>query len=975
MSLISEYSKSQIQRVKQAAETMNFLIINAINEVQLFQTDKLTNLINKFNILWSEGWVEMESSTNLFIDSVRNNTKIFLDNVTQSLQNTKDSIQLNVYGSFAKLTKDIKSTLTKPIGLGFRFEGGFDLLGLKILGIELELVYSIDALGKCNKFQNIYKLLEGENAIRINWKLSTGPLQYIQIHPLIKIKIERGVANGMAISLETEGKFVSHLHADVKIIGINVNTDLFLTNEGVYLNVEGIAWNLFKANLKVHATHAGNFDKLTLGVEGQFVADGDGDKSFQGSYLSALRRFTQSISDEADKRISQAQQALTETQSSFTNAQNWLESKKKDVMNANGAFDNAVQKLENAKDKLEEAKLPFQNAIDNLNKAQQTVDKLCSIKSCKNICVPGIKCKTCTAKIGFVRIPVPCCSFTNCMLTIPDLICEAANILCRAVRAAAYVALELAEILVRAPMIALDIAKAVVTGAQFVVDKSRIVLDIAVAALDIAKMGLEVAKKALDVAKGALEAVKIVVQLGFQALQFVVQYGLQSIIDVRNCGFEVQLSTHDLNVFDIHCDVNAFRLGWKTISIRINFNNLVQSMWNAAKATIEAILKSVGNIFSGKKKRELQHQTMYTLYKYLRHARDVNTSFTEKNISEDLRIISQTNGFQTSSKGDGYELRTEIFRTKCQNLKLIYDFIIGAVQSLHGISDETAATLKNATNIFTELDSMEFGFDGLSIEDLGIDSQVADTEFNISITELNKLIAEGKANLSSDEYLDNIKSFSDEAKHLLRDQTNAAENIPILNYWIVAMDNHTGDFFKTSSCALFLDCMSYAFSLLYEIYTESEVPNKLTCLDSISNLENIFLNLTANFSQSAIEINDLATELEKELHVLQSNNLFCSLPPTMNRPLLNQTLNTGQTLTIVCNATGDPNPSFMWFKDDKELEGYISMELKIPDVTEHNTGWYHCTAENIVASLTFDSAFIDITGKSYWNAFHYSLKQ
>ena len=114
---------------------------------------------------------------------------------------------------------------------------------------------------------------------------------------------------------------------------------------------------------------------------------------------------------------------------------------------------------------------------------------------------------------------------------------------------------------IRIPMLAIDVAKGTVTVAQFVAGKSRVVLDIAKIAIDLAILGLEGAKGVLELAKLALEGVKLAVRYGLMALNFIIQYGIQSIIDVRNCGFGLTLSTHDETVFDVHCKVNALKTG------------------------------------------------------------------------------------------------------------------------------------------------------------------------------------------------------------------------------------------------------------------------------------------------------------------------------------------------------------------------------------------------------------------------------
>lgn len=471
-------------------------------------------------------------------------------------------------------------------------------------------------------------------------------------------------------------------------------------------------------------------------------------------------------------------------------------------------FDVAVSALESAKEVLENAKRLLQDAVEQLAAAQEKVDRLCKFRECDKICIPGFKLKLCK---GFLGIRYPCLRFTSCMISFPNPLCVAANILCRILRAAAFAVLQLAKVIVRGLMIALDMAKVAVTAAQFVVDKARIVLDIAETALDIAILRLDTAKQALDIAKVALEAIKQVVHLGLKALQFVVQYGVQSIIDVRNCGFEVKLSTHDLSVFDIHCEVNAFKLGWRTVRLRINFRDIVQSIWNAAKATIEAILEKIGDIFTSRKRREIQHHTMNTLYSYLRKSRDIVTNASDETINETLNIISQTVGFQNYPEGAEYEYRSEVFGIKCRDFKIIDSFLSESIEYLIQMCNETAMTISNATNILVDLDerfNMENGFDNLTMEDVGIDPYTAETEFNLSLSELNDTFSQGKKNLSSDEYFLNIKDFKNEATHILMNQTK--DNVQILTQWIVTMENKISDYFSADECAFFMDCKHLA---------------------------------------------------------------------------------------------------------------------------------------------------------------------
>ncbi|WAR28399.1 LOW QUALITY PROTEIN: VGFR2-like protein, partial [Mya arenaria] len=829
-------------------------------------------------------------------------------------------------------------------GAGFRFKGDLDISGLKILGLEIELVYSIDSLGECSRFERAYSVLKGLPEF---WHSGLPKIGRF-------LRIEAGIGIGLAISLDSHGKFAALLRVEAKFLGIRAQTDLFITNQGLHIYLEGNVWNTFKAQLQISAelgNELGNeWYQLSFGVKGSFVADADGDGSFDDGYLAALRRFTNTIADEANKRISKLQDGVTKAQRGLTSAQNWLEDKMS-MMRAN--------------DKLEDAKKPFKDALSKLNEAQRKVDRLCRIKNCKKICISGIQCKICYKRVWIFKIPYPCCKFTSCMISFPDPICLALNLLCRAVRAIAFLALEAAKVFARIPMLALDAAKVIVSAAQFIVDKSRVVLDIAIAALDLAKLGLEATKGILEGAKLALEAVKQVVKLGVAALNLIIKYGLESIIDVQNCGFEVTLSSHDKAVFDVHCDVNVFKTGFRTIKIRINFNDIFQSLWYAAKATITSILNSIGNIF-GRKRREIEYDSLNLLYKYYRKTRDTHVNATETLNNETIDIIADTLGFTTNQTDSEYDIRTEIFRKNCQTFINIHTFLFGTIYALHDMANETASTLMNTTFVQNTPGLKEkHSLGNASLTDLGIDPNVAEAEFNISLTELTETIDSAKANLSSDSYLSDVERYSEDAAAMVQNQTDDANTIEIVNYWVVAMENVTSQYFSADVCVSFLDCAHYAVASLYEIVLPSaDLPNKNQSMQSISAFEDIFLILTNNYSLKVLEVYEMSLGLLDHLGAINESNVFCSTPPTTMHPLENQTVVAGQTCHLVCNVTGNPPPTFIWFKDDEQIiNSSTNMMLTIHNVTHSDVGSYHCVASNLVTSLIMQEAYVIVTEK------------
>lgn len=232
-----------------------------------------------------------------------------------------------------------------------------------------------------------------------------------------------GAGIGLAVSLENKGKFAAQLHAEASILGVSAAVDVFLSNKGLYYYTELAVWNVFKAQVDVASELGNGWEQMTFDIQGRFIADADGDGSFDDSYSAALRRYAKHLSVEAQKRLSAVQDDLTKAQNGLTKAQNWLDEKIPIFDSASGSlkFDDAVQSLEGAKQKLTQAEGPFQRAIDKLNDAQWKVDNLCRIKDCKKICVRGMKCSICHKKVFGARIPYPCCKFTSCMISFRDL--------------------------------------------------------------------------------------------------------------------------------------------------------------------------------------------------------------------------------------------------------------------------------------------------------------------------------------------------------------------------------------------------------------------------------------------------------------------------------------------------------------------------------------------------------------------------
>ncbi|WAR21145.1 FBLN5-like protein [Mya arenaria] len=931
--------------------------------VKARQNNDLETVLNDLSDTWKIYFKNFENITHVLTNHFDNGSlNAFADLFQENIRNIKDKSQSMV----ATFMQQFDSLFQKTYGIGIKFIGNINLFGLNIAEIDIEILYKTTKDTQCKSIAQKSSILKSNNAVIALGYLKTK----ITLSKFIQMR-EAGF--GVIMSLDDWHKIELIFNGQVTILSVDATADILVSGKGIYFHIEAPIFYTFKAQLDVSAEMAKNqrpnWNELHLNIAGKFVADADGDGSFQDSYLSGLINFTKHIADEANARITKAQDYFTNLQRKMTDAQHWLEDKKGKVLSAKSKFDDAIHALEIAKDKLERAKGPFRRAIDKLNAAKDKVDHLCTIKTCSKICVPGLKCSICHKKIWFVNVPYPCCHFTSFMFSVSNPICVAANLGCRTLRGVAIAALEVAKLGVRIPIAALDVAKAAVSVAQFVVDKAKTVLDIAAGAFSLAQYGLEGAKLLAEGAKLALEVVKKLVELGAKAFSFIIQYGLQSILDVRNCGFEIQMSTADLPVFDVQCEINAFKSGFRKFNIRINFKHPFESIWNSAKSIITTLLKAVVGITGRSGNQQIQARASYLIYSALR---DVPNNNRDSNIFEICRnktieTVFDTLGFKEKRNANDYESRKEIFRGKCAQFTKVHNFLYDSITVLLDMVEDSAQTLANITRMkehFGELHSnMSRMVNNASLQDLTINQTVAEEQFNISSSEVKSIIKDSNAVRDATVLFTNTTEYN---KHI-ESEMESANNFQVVSRWLLVMNDLASKYFSSKTCVTFSDCTHYSITLLYELFIESNVANKSSSLKCISNFEERFLELVGNKTQNIQDVHEHTQYLVNLLDDMHESDAFCSKPPERLTKLRSQKVFVGGNIHMACNATGSPKPHFEWFKNGRPLKQHKDMVLIIPNASPIDAGMYHCIAGNLVANLTFEEARVEVTGKKNIN--------
>lgn len=69
-----------------------------------------------------------------------------------------------------------------------------------------------------------------------------------------------------------------------------------------------------------------------------------------------------------------------------------------------------------------------------------------------------------------------------------------------------------------------------------------------------------------------------------------------------------------------------------------------------------------------------------------------------------------------------------------------------------------------------------------------------------------------------------------------------------------------------------------------------------------------------------------------------------------------------ESVTLSCEATGNPQPSIQWFKDGAALDGEVSTTYVIESVDLSTRGTYYCTATNSEGTATSNPVLVNFNG-------------
>ena len=910
---------------------------------------KLKNVIAVAKDIWKTYTTDFKHTARHIIDDLEFDTSVIANNFTELIESEIARIGRNIDSTISKIRSNVMSLADSYTGFGFRFAAFVEIFNLKFPSMDIELIYSVDSLGRCSKFQEVYEIMKGEKALRILLKST----KRIKLGYFLLSEVGRFSSISMNIQID---KFVMHTHLHVEILGMRVSGDLLINNNGMLIRIEGNIWKAFFARIELSSEVGKKWNDLIFNVKGTFGVAARG-SDFESSLLDGMRQLARQLADSANNRLEAAQERISRAQNALASTQKRLTDAQAYIGKCHSKFDDAIERLDAAKDRLEKAKVPYQDALERLRIAQRNVNNLCKIRSCSYICVPGFYWGRCG---GWVKYSCP--KWTGCRYRIPDILCEVANAACRAVRYLAYNALEIVKVFVRLPMLLYEAAMLALSIVQRVVDNARFILWVAQGILEVAKAGLEVAKLSLEVAKGAIETVKFIVGAALYVFDLLVS-ALQNIIDVKNCGFEIQMSTTDKAFFDVSCDIKAFNLGWSTFRFGFDFRHPITSMLRTAKAIVNVLFDSITDQLGKRRKREISFFAMSKLHLILKlYKREALNDTNYQSIYLNTSLSRNESERVGTDFERSYYDRVLLFEKNCALFQNVHSFLFESISDLLKSSNETVEIIKNITQYKDVINKMTENSttNNMTADSFGISREYALKDYNITSEDLDAAIENVKVSLSDDPLLNEFKNTTELAIELIDKEINEVNSVLIVGYWLVGMENLTTNYFEENECSGFEDCVLYAFSSLYDLFIDGSLGDGELNRNLTSSLENEFLKLIENTTMPVTAVYTLSADIIDGLSDLKTSQLFCSKAPEITNLPRNITVLATSDTNLICDATGDPMPKIVWYQNDVVLENQSILELT--NISELQKGTYKCTAENVV-SLISSEIFVTVQGK------------
>jgi hypothetical protein len=293
------------------------------------------------------------------------------------------------------------------------------------------------------------------------------------------------------------------------------------------------------------------------------------------------------------------------------------------------------------------------------------------------------------------------------------------------------------------------------------------------------------------------------------------------------------------------------------------------------------------------------------------------------------------------------------------------EFLQEAFSALQQVATDSNSHLEDIKRFQHDMQSLASNdvAENLSIESAGVNRDYALKDYNLTDEDLDRVIEDYKASITENDTFTEINNTTKLALASAEAQKRAIEAIDFRNIWLTELQNVSLEYYNTSECFGFKDCVLLATMILYDSYVGVQVPDIILITQSILDVELEFIELFQNETSKIDETTISVERINYHVNLLAKSNPFCSVAPIFLSELKSRTVLSGTDIDLTCNVTGDPFPSVWWFKNNKLIDGNHTQHLLILNASDNDNGIYFCVAGNIVTNISSTEANITVVDR------------
>ncbi|XP_071959989.1 uncharacterized protein [Antedon mediterranea] len=431
-------------------------------------------------------------------------------------------------------------------------------------------------------------------------------------------------------------------------------------------------------------------------------------------------------------------------------------------------------------------------------------------------------------------------------------------------------------------------------------------------------------KKILQNAQDAFNKISSDVKTGLKIKEHQINGSIEESLKIKELQLNIELVGEDTFVIPIVCYMTLLSTP-VNVQIIIDKNNLENTIENAAFFITEELFGNLNNI---RRRRDTRHVELQT-------KRDTEAII----VQPPLKLVR----YEVVNKSLDLNITSSLIRDpnvvqneeRCADYENILSFVEYSFLTLLEIvnSSEPANTLENEKKFQNDY------LYNLSVSTPPIDvNSAALLYFNLTTIDT---IAYQVDTVERDALTKMINSAKVKSKN-----TKLLLEIDALNQWEIEMDTYTQHCSGLVNCQGFFDCLTTEMVALKYL---AEGRRSYEDIVSLDEYVSTFIDRNTNSN----ETETIATNVLSQVSFLKKNNDVCLEEPIITKHPEPKIITVkGEDVTLTCQATGNPSPTFTWERNGQILSGKNLNYLLLKTVKVSDSGRYTCHAHNAVTSIS-----------------------